>query len=126
MVVMTHNDEDGKGSNKMMYIKERKVRSRHCGAPHVTYSVALLREPPTCSHMYAHTHSSCPPPCTQIFRLHLALAFYGENLNFVSGVPPPPAPAAGDQFDIVDLKHVNRVDAAAWTLARANAHFGEF
>ena len=66
---------------------------------------------------------------TKKFILTLALAFFSENLNFVSGEQPPPAPEGWSSteaaYDIVSMSWVNRANAPAWTKARARDHFGE-
>ena len=62
---------------------------------------------------------------TKTFILSLSLAFFGMNLKFISGKPPPAPPEEGMAFDIVTLAYVNRNNAVAWTRARARAHFGE-
>ena len=66
---------------------------------------------------------------TKLFTLTLALAFFGENLQFVTGEPPPAPPAdlpSGAEYDLVSGEHVVRADAPAWTVARARAFLGEY
>jgi hypothetical protein len=61
------------------------------------------------------------------FNLYLGLGFYGTNLKYVDGAAPPPRgarDAKSAEYDIVTRMYVNRKTAAAWTEARAHAHFG--
>ena len=84
LLVMTHEDQDDKGANKVVYCLETKT-------------------------LY----------------IHLALAFFGANLKFVTGVAPPDKDSL--EFDIVTRELVDRTSASAavWTEARARNHFGE-
>jgi len=59
---------------------------------------------------------------TKELRLTLALAFFGENLKFIDGAPPPKAPN-GTKYDITTRAHVPH--ARALTVGDARVFYGE-
>ena len=84
MLVMTHDDVNGKGANKISYCLETKTLT-----------------------------------------IFLSVAFFGENLKFVDGAPPPLCEDDALAFDIVTRTHVDRtLPSTPWSEARALAHFG--
>ena len=64
---------------------------------------------------------------TKEFMLTLPCSFYGTNLDFIRGVPPPPCPdhlGKNARYDIVDHNWLPRKNCGIITEARAVAHFG--
>ena len=62
---------------------------------------------------------------TKVLQLELALALFGENLEFVRGLDPGDGihPLAMPQYDIVTRTHRAATSVPARTLARADTHF---
>ena len=64
---------------------------------------------------------------TKELTLVLNAGFYGTNMDFIKGCPPPDAPAnlgKNPRFDIVERKWLRRSAAGVISEARALAHFG--
>jgi len=60
---------------------------------------------------------------TKVLKLHLALALFGENLEFVRGVDPGEGDGDATQYDIVTRAHRNPLQLPALSLGRAEDHF---
>ena len=64
---------------------------------------------------------------TKELTFNLNAGYYGTNMDFVKGCPPPDAPDAlgkNPRFDIVTRKWLSRMGAEVITEARALGHFG--
>ena len=64
---------------------------------------------------------------TKELTIFLPSGFYGANLDFVKGVPPPPCPdglGKNPRYDIVERKWIARKDAGIITHGRAVQYYG--
>lgn len=72
-----------------------------------------------------------PLPCaqeTKELNLYLGVGFYGMNLKYVKGAPPPPREAGvpnSHEYDIITRTYVNRATARTWTVDRAITNIGK-